>query len=170
MSKASRPQYSDRIVADYLRRSYTAVDGLWFVKVEEAEDFGTALELDRQVWEVMPKIQARRARALLDIDGDAAGDLAACFGLKLEADGHEYQVIVDDTRVRARVHRCLWLENMRRSGREHLATQIGEHVCTAEGRVWAEEFGGCYEFSLPCRRCGGDTFCEFLFVCRGQRE
>ena len=169
MTDQSRPHYPDRIVADYLRRSYTAVDGLWFVKVEEAEDFATALELDRQVWEVMPKIQARSARALLDVDGDDPADLAACFGLKFEADGHEYEVIVDDAGVRARVHHCLWLESMRRSGREHLATQIGEHVCTTEGRVWAEEFGGRYEFSLPCRRCGGDEFCEFLFACKTHR-
>ena len=49
------------------------------------------------------------------------------------------------------------------------ATQIGEHVCTTEGRVWAEEFGGRYGFSLPCRRCGGDEFCEFVFARKTHR-
>ena len=45
--------------AEYYNRSYKAVDGLWFVKAEEQFDFDTALELDKEVWKVMPKIQAR---------------------------------------------------------------------------------------------------------------
>ena len=43
-------------VVEYLRRSYQAVDGLWFMKVEEALGFEAALEADRRVWEILAKI------------------------------------------------------------------------------------------------------------------
>jgi len=156
--------YSDRMLAEFLQRSYTAVDGLWFVKVEEAQGFDGALEFDRQVWEIMAKIQARKARELLDINGDDPAELARCFCLKLRADGHDFDLHVDDKTVRMSVHHCGWLEAMERSGREELAAHIGETVCTAEGQMWAREFGGRYEFSLPRRRCRGDDACEFVFT------
>ena len=52
-------EFTDKDRAEYYHRCYKAVDGLWFVKTEEKFDFDTSLELDRDVWEVMPKIQAR---------------------------------------------------------------------------------------------------------------
>lgn len=155
---------SDRLLAEFLQRSYTAVDGLWFVKIEETQGFDAALELDRQVWEIMAKIQARKARELLDITGDSPAELARCFCLKLRADGHDYDLTLDDETVRMSVHHCQWLEAMERAGREELAGHIGETVCVAEGQMWAREFGGRYEFSLPRRRCRGDDCCEFVFT------
>ncbi len=64
----------DKALIEYLRRSYTAVDGLWFVMVEEAYGFQQALELDEQVWEILPKIQARQARQVLGITGNSCDD------------------------------------------------------------------------------------------------
>lgn len=167
MTREPEHSYPDGILADFLRRSYTAVDGLWFVKIEEQQDFEAALELDRQVWAVMPKIQARKARELLGAEGDGPDALARCFGLKLQADGHEFDITIEDGSVRACVHHCHWLEAMKRSGREHLAGEIGDRICTTEGQVWAEEFGGRYRFSLPQRLCGGDGCCEYLFTPAG---
>ena len=40
---------SNEQIIKYFKRSFSAVDGLWFVKVEEANGFDTALETDRQV-------------------------------------------------------------------------------------------------------------------------
>ncbi len=156
--------YSDRLLAEFLQRSYTAVDGLWCVKLEETQGFDAALELDRQVWEIMAKIQARKARELLGITGDSPAELARCFGLKLRADGHDYDLSLDEETVRMSVRHCAWLEAMERSGREELAAHIGNIVCVAEGQMWAREFGGRYVFSLPRRRCCGDASCEFVFT------
>ena len=47
---------------EYFRRSYTAVDGLWFMKVEERMGFEQALQIDEAVWRILPKIQARALR------------------------------------------------------------------------------------------------------------
>jgi len=41
---------SDEQKTEYFRRSYTAVDGLWFMKVEERHGFEEALRLDEAVW------------------------------------------------------------------------------------------------------------------------
>ena len=56
---------SSQQVAEYFSRSYRAVDGLWFMKVEEKLGFDAALELDNEVWKVMPKIQARMIKQFL---------------------------------------------------------------------------------------------------------
>ena len=54
----------DKETIRYLKRSYSAVDGLWFMKVEDSFDFDKALEIDNQVWKVVPKIQARFLKTL----------------------------------------------------------------------------------------------------------
>ena len=51
--------FSDKDKAEYYHRCYKAVDGLWFVKTEQMYDFDSALEIDQEVWNIMPKIQAR---------------------------------------------------------------------------------------------------------------
>jgi len=40
---------SSQQVADYFNRSYNAVDGLWFMKVEEKYGIDAALDLDNEV-------------------------------------------------------------------------------------------------------------------------
>ena len=49
----------DKVLVEYLRRSYFAVDGLWFMMLEDELSFEKALEMDVKVWGVVPKIQAR---------------------------------------------------------------------------------------------------------------
>ena len=156
--------YTDRCRAEFLHRSYTAVDGLWFVMVEDAHGFDRALELDREVWAVMPKIQARRARELLELHGDAPVDLARCIGLKFSADSQNAEISHDAHGVRVRLTACMWLDAMRRSGREHLASRVGEVICNTEFGVWAREFGGRYEVSIPRRLCDGCGCCEIVFA------
>ena len=155
--------FEDRILAEYLRHVYRAADGLWFVKVEEAMGFEQALELDRRVWEVLAKIQARKARELLNCRGNSAEGLAQCFALKLTADGHTFEVAVECGTVRLVVERCPWLELLRKSKREHIALQVAETICLLEGRMWCQEFGGEYEFEMPLMACASGERCEMRF-------
>ena len=62
-----KPDFTDAQIADFLRRSYFVVDGLWFVKTEEKRGFDEAMQLDEAVWEIMSKVQARKAKSLLAI-------------------------------------------------------------------------------------------------------
>jgi len=153
----------DKALSEYLRRSYTALDGLWFVMVEEAYGFQQALQLDEKIWEVMPKIQARKAREVLGITGNSIADLAACFGLKLRADGHEFEVHQQPESIRFTVLRCQWLELLRSSGREHLAEQISGRICPTECRGWCAEFGDEFEFEIPQSLCSGAEVCQIVF-------
>jgi hypothetical protein len=153
----------DRILTEYLRRAYHAVDGLWFVMAEEAHDFDHALELDRRVWEVLAKIQARKARELLDIPGNSPEELARCFTLKLTADGHAFGVEVSDAGVTFAIRDCPWLELLRKSDRRHLAARVAQTICPTEGRVWSHEFGGEYEFEMPRMACVEGEGCVMQF-------
>jgi hypothetical protein len=156
----------DLILVDYLRRAYHAVDGLWFMKVEQAHDFAHALELDRQVWQVLAKIQARKARELLGCTGDGAEELARCFSLKLMADGHRFAVAVTDDGVRFTIQACPWLELLRKSGREQLAARIARTICPIEGEAWCAEFAGEYRFSVSPMGCAGSATCVLHFMRR----
>ena len=60
--------FSDKDKAEYYHRCYKTVDGLWFVKTEQMYDFDSALEIDREVWNIMPKIQARFLKKKLEAE------------------------------------------------------------------------------------------------------
>ena len=64
---------TDEQKAEYFRRSYTAVDGLWFMMVEEKYGFEAALKLDEAVWKVLPKIQARTIKAMMKLPSGLEG-------------------------------------------------------------------------------------------------
>lgn len=80
---------SSQQVAEYFRRSYKAVDGLWFMKIEEKHGFDAALELDNEVWKVMPNIQTRMINRFWDSKMD---QMPFFEGLvtKLELEGFKF--------------------------------------------------------------------------------
>ena len=156
-------RHDDHILTSYLRRSYHAVDGLWFVMVEEDSDFERALDLDMRVWRVLAKIQARKARELLGVSGNSAEDLARCFSLKLEADGHRFSVETTKGTVAFRIQACPWLELLQKSDRRHVAAKVAQAVCPAEGSVWCAEFGAEWRFEMPLMACSGAEGCEMRF-------
>ena len=115
-------QLTDRQIADYFHRSYAAVDGLWFMKMEERFGFEAALAVDVAVWEVMPKIQARKMKELTGLDAGIDA-LYECFTTKLtleqykftakrKPDGSGFDITITD---------CPWVNLLTRSNRGHLA-------------------------------------------------
>ena len=50
---------TDKETAEYIHRCYTAVNVLLFVRVEEKYGFDVALDIDKEVWKIMPKIQSQ---------------------------------------------------------------------------------------------------------------
>jgi len=152
-------------VRDYFHRCFTAVDGLWFVKVEERFGFETALDIDEQVWRVLPKIQARKFKELTGF-GDGFEAFGRCFLTKLELDGFQFRAegSADGRELTVRLERCPWLAALRKAGREHLGATIAERICRNEYGGWAKEFGGTICFSLEAKRCAGDDCCRLHFV------
>jgi len=151
-------------IAEYLRRSYAAVDGLWFVKVEEEYGFDAALDIDERVWRVIPKIQARMLKRMAGVD-HGLGGLQRCLTTKLSLEGAEFQVEWDQARTSLRIvlTRCPWYDLMVKSGREDLAERVGARICKAEYSVWASEFGQKVRFRLEGQICGGSESCRLCF-------
>ena len=149
-------------IRQYLLRSYTAVDGLWFVKTEERFGFDAALDLDVEVWKVMPKIQARQIRAFTSAEKGPDG-LRQCYIQKLDIDGFEYEVRDVPDGFEIHVSMCPWYDKMVRSNRTHLAAKIGNRICPAEYGTWAEEFGCRFGFGEGKKICEGGSDCVLRF-------
>jgi len=154
----------ERIKAEYFRRSYFSVDGLWFMMAEKMFSFDDALELDREVWSVLPKIQARKIKELLEIDGKGITNFEKALGARFEIEGYEHDFhAIDDNHISLTIHTCPWLEIIKKSGRENLASKIASVICPTELGVWAKEFGLNMKPNEGQRLCDGCDSCVWDF-------
>jgi len=153
---------TEKQISDYFHRSYTAVDGLWFMKVEEKYGFDSALEIDREVWKVLPKIQARFLKSLSQFDTGIVG-LFECFTTKLKLEGFEFRTEGGTNELKIIISRCPWHDTMIKSGREDLSEKVGNVICNTEYSVWASEFGGNIRFEQGERICNGSENCILTF-------
>ncbi len=153
---------TDRQIAEYFRRSYTAVDGLWFMKVEGKWGFEAALKADEEVWRVQPKIQARMLKAMMGLDNGIQG-LRRAVLTRLAIEGFEFNVEDVQDGLRFKIERCPWHDLLLRSGRENLSERIGDLICGTENDIWASEFGDI-SFKRSRRICRGDEICILCFL------
>jgi hypothetical protein len=154
-------QITDKQMAEYFHMSYTAADGLWFMKVEETHGFDTALEIDHQVWKVLPKIQARMLKSMLNLDNGIKG-LYEGISTRLDLEGFEFQAENYDEGFRIIIKKCPWHELMTKSGRGHLSEKVNVLICGTENSVWASEFGDII-FEPEAQICKGSTGCILRF-------
>ena len=157
-------ELTSKQIAEYFNRSYKAVDGLWFMKVEEKYGFDAALDLDNEVWKVMPKIQARMIKKL----GLKEGPEALFEGLvtKLELEGFKFTAKKTKEGFRILISDCPWHNLMIKSGREHLSKKVGKTVCNTEYRVWASELAESMKFELKSQKCDKSDHCILDFMYR----
>ncbi len=106
-------------IIEYFQRCYKAVDGLWFMKVEEQYGFDRALDVDNEVWKVMPKIQARIIKSMLKLS-DGLDALFIGLKTKLELDGFKFKAEKTENGFRITINDCPWHNFMIKSGRETL--------------------------------------------------
>jgi hypothetical protein len=155
-------ELSEQQKAEYFHRSYTAVDGLWFMKMEERYGFDAALDVDVEVWKVMPKIQARKLKSLTGLESGMEA-LCECFTTKLTIEGFDFQASRDDDGVTISMACCPWYDLLARSNRQHLAGKIGHCICDTEHAVWATEFGPGIVSEFGERICDGCSRCVVRF-------
>ena len=156
---------NDKQIADYFHRSFMAVDGFWFVKAEEKYGIDVAIALDKSVWEVFPKIQARELKIMLGV-GSGIAALKECLTTALTLKGFKFAIIEEPAGFNVDISECPWHVNMVRSGREKLSKSIGNAICPIEYAVWAKEFGDYIIFSLEpgTRLCAGGQTCIMRFT------
>lgn len=157
-------ELTDKQIAEYFKRSYRAADGLWFMKVEEKHGFESALEIDDEVWKVLPKIQARMIKSMLNVEGGLDG-LEKCIRVRLDLEEHGFQAERHGKVLEIHIIRCPWRDLMVKSGREHLSQKVSSLICTEENSVLASEFGDI-SFELGERICDGRECCRFRFIDR----
>ena len=152
-------------IIEYFRRSYTAADGLWFVKAEEKYGFDAALELDRAVWRVLPKIQARMLKHM-GRPGRSLEALRECLEIKLTLEGFRFRIegIENTSGFRLVVTECPWYNLLLKSGRENIAAAVGDAICDTEYPVWAAEFGEEISFEMKSQICQGARNCILKFT------
>jgi hypothetical protein len=143
---------------EFLRRSYTAIDGLWFLKIEEKYGFEAALTIDKEVWKVFPKVQARFLKSLT---GQNVGldPLVDCYTARLALENFTFHTEKSVDSVRVIIEKCPWHEIMVKSGREKLSGRIGDVICQTESETWASEFGEDICFKSGGRICKGEKEC-----------
>jgi hypothetical protein len=137
------------------------------MKVEERHGFDEALEIDNEVWKVIPKIQARMLKSTSQI-GNKNGieALFKCFTTKLTLDGFSYKVekIGDNGSFRVIIDKCPWYELMVKSERERLSGKVGTRICNTEYSIWASEFDKDIRFELKDQICKDSNFCIMEFL------
>ena len=153
---------NNRQKIEFFHRSYTALDGLWFMKVEEKHGFNTALEIDKEVWKVMPKIQARIIKAMLKKE-EAEVVLAKSLTTKLSLEGFKFKVEQRENEFQIQISDCPWHNLMVKSGREKYSKKVGTTICNVEYSVWASEFDEKIQFKLSSQKCGGSEHCLLYF-------
>ncbi|MFA5366100.1 MAG: DUF6125 family protein [Candidatus Bathyarchaeia archaeon] len=150
-------------LAEYYHRCYKSVDGLWFMKVEEKYGFGVALDVDNEVWKVMPKIQARMIKSFLGLETGPEA-LLECLVTKLELDGFKFTTQKTENGFRITITDCPWQNLMTNSGRAHLAEAVGTTVCTTEYQGWVSELADTMRFELKSQKCVNSKHCIMDFL------
>ncbi|MBN1292462.1 MAG: L-2-amino-thiazoline-4-carboxylic acid hydrolase [Candidatus Latescibacteria bacterium] len=154
---------NDKQISEYFHRNYTAVDGLWFMKVEEQFDFETALKIDNEVWKVLPKIQARMLKSMGNL-GDDIVSLRESVETKLYLEGYEFDVEPNnDDGFKCIITECPWHNAMVKSGRTDLSSKVGKRICLTEYNTWLTEFDTPLRFEIEIRICEGEKQCVLNF-------
>jgi hypothetical protein len=155
---------TDAQIAEYFHRSYKTVDGLWFMKVEERLGFDPALDIDNEVWKVMPKVQARKLKSMSGLD-KGLDALFECLTTKQTIDGFRFtaEKDADGNGFVMTISTCPWHELLVKSKRQHLSGKIGTLICDTEYGVWASEFGDDIAVEFGDRICKGCRECVLRF-------
>jgi len=157
-------------VADFVflhLRDLWAVDGLYFLGIEERFGTEAATEIDRKVWEVMGKIEARRLKKFLGLEGgDIPTMMKALRHSGWALDLEDKEVEVEDSRAVIRNINCRVQNTRIRKG---LGVFPCKNVRWGFLKSFAREFNS--DIVVNCIVCPpdehpDDLWCEWEFVLR----
>jgi len=150
-------------IIEYFSRSFKTADGLWFMKIEEKYGFDAALEADKEVWKVMPKIQARMIKTMLKL-GDSETDLLESLRTKLSLEGFKFNIQQIANGFRIIINVCPWYDLMVKKGRQKYSGKVGSAICGIEYSIWSSEFTKDTHFILGSQKCKDSQYCILEFV------
>ena len=132
-----------------------------------SSSFDKALEVDGRVWEILPKIQARKIKELLKLETATEEDLISALKFKLDAEDFVSEILKKNSQINITIKKCPWLALLKKSHREHLAERISDVICSVEYGVFAGEFMEDMDFEVISRRCSGNEVCLFTLEQKG---
>jgi len=164
-------EISEEKIPDFIflhLRDLWAVDGLYFLNIEERFGTEAATEIDRHVWEVMGKIEARRLKKFFRIDGNDIPSMMKALRLSCWALDLEYkEIILEKNRAIFRNVKCR-VQNTR------IEKNLGEFPCKQVRwgflKSFAKEFNP--DIVVNCNVCPPDKhpdnlWCEWEFKMKG---
>lgn len=150
-------------------RDMWAVDGLYYLGIEEKWGTEAATEIDRKVWEVMGKIEARKLKKLFDISDNDIPSMIE--GLRLSGwtlDLDDKEIVVEKERAFVRNVSCRVQNTRMKKG-------LSEFACKPVRwgflKAFAKEFNPNIE--VKCNVCPpdkhrDDLWCEWEFRMKGE--
>ena len=155
---------TEKDIIEYFHKCFTSVDGLWFLKVEEISGFDTALALDKKVWSILPKIQARFLKERLQLKTDCGNIFFEALKTKLALDRFEFELMKKENIIEVKINQCPWHSILKKSGREKLSARIGSVICPSEYKVFAAEFNPNIGLDINRGICSGKKSCILKFI------
>ena len=106
---------------ELLEKAFTAVDGLWFLGVEEAVGFEQAMAIDIKVWARFAETVARRLKKMWGIEQPTREQALRIVDI-IYALGHLEVETTQEApgRYLADTPSCPWWENLKRAGSEKI--------------------------------------------------
>lgn len=150
-------------------RNLWAVDGLYFLGIEEAYGTEKATQIDQHVWEIMGKLEARKLREFLDIKGTDIASLMTMLSYSSWAlDLEDKEIIVEKHRALIRNVDCR-VQNTR------INKGLKEFGCKPVRlgflKAFTQEFNPA--ITVTCHVCPPDAhpkdvWCEWEFTMKGK--
>lgn len=148
-------------------RNMWAVDGLYYLGIEEKYGTEVATEIDRKVWEVMGKIEARKIKEFFNIKGnDIKSIIKALSYSSWVLDLEDKEIIVEDNKAIIRNKKCR-VQNTR------IQKGLSEFGCKPVRysffKAFVKEFNS--DIIVKCNICPPDKhpynlWCEWEFIMR----
>lgn len=102
-----------------LYKNINTVDGLWFLFVEDAHGLGESTRIDREVWKIMGKVEARRIKQAIDLkESDSINLLEKMIPFISWLTPDEYEIKREKDQLNLKVLRCRPQEERLKSGRK----------------------------------------------------
>jgi len=164
MSKNELLQLSKEELVDLIEvypKLYTALDGLWFLSVEEECGHDVATKLDVEVWDSLAPREAKRISEVRKMAGGGIETVVEAFKFRPTFLTKEYNIIRQKNRAIVRVTKCRSLEAMERDKREvSSCIRVLESVYPKFAQS-IDSRAKLRVLKAPPRKSAGDTCCEF---------
>jgi len=161
-------------IADFIfmhLRNMWAVDGLYYLGIEEEYGTEIATEIDRKVWKIMGKIEARRIKKLFNINGNDIPSMMKALQLSgWTLDLEDKEIILENDKGIIRNIQCR-IQNTR------LNQKLDEFGCKPVRwgflKSFVKEFNP--DIVVNCNVCPPDIhpdnlWCEWIFTLKRHKE